>query len=135
GGRGCGVVVGAGSVLTNAHNLRDRTTLVTFADGRAVQGRATGVDVEDDLVVLAVDTGDAPVLPWAAGPPALGATVFAVTAIPDGHRVTVGTVSAVDRSFRGPRGRLVTGAVEHTAPLARGGSGGPIVDADGRLLG
>ena len=35
-GRGCGVVVGDGFVLTNAHNLRDRTTEVTFADGRAV---------------------------------------------------------------------------------------------------
>lgn len=135
GGRGCGVVVGDGLVLTNAHNLRDRTTLVTFADGRAVQGRATGVDPDDDLVVLAVDTGDAPALPWADGPAGLGATVFAVASLADGHRVTVGTVSAVDRSFRGPRGRLVTGGIEHTAPLARGSSGGPIVDAEGRLVG
>jgi serine protease Do len=135
GGRGCGVVVGDGLVLTNAHNLRDRTTLVTFADGRAVQSRATGVDADNDLVVLAVDTAGAPALPWADSPPELGATVFAVANIPDSHRVTVGTVSAVDRSFRGPRGRLVRGGVEHTAPLARGSSGGPIVDADGRLLG
>ena len=57
GGRGCGVVVGEGLVLTNAHNLHDRTTLVTFADGRAVQSRATGVDADTDLVVLGVDTG------------------------------------------------------------------------------
>ena len=135
GGRGCGVVVGDGLVLTNAHNLRDRTTQVTFADGRAVQGRATGVDPDDDLVVLAVDTGDAPTLPWADEPADLGATVFAVAALPHGHRVTVGTVSAVDRSFRGPRGRLVSGGIEHTAPLARGSSGGPIVDDEGRLVG
>jgi S1-C subfamily serine protease len=135
GGRGCGVVVGDGLVLTNAHNLRDRTTLVTFADGRAVQSHATGVDADSDLVVLAVDTGDAPALPWADTAAELGATVFAVASIPESHRVTVGTVSATDRSFRGPRGRLVTGGVEHTAPLARGSSGGPIVDAEGRLLG
>ncbi|MGH9112910.1 MAG: S1C family serine protease, partial [Acidimicrobiales bacterium] len=135
GGRGCGVVVGEGLVLTNAHNLRGRTTLVTFADGRAVQSRATGVDVETDLVVLAVDTGGAPTLTWADGPVDLGAPVFAVASIPEGHRVTVGTVSAVDRSFRGPRGRLVPGGIEHTAPLARGSSGGPIVDAGGRLVG
>ena len=37
-GRGSGVVVAEGRVLTNAHNLRDRTTQVTFADGRAEQG-------------------------------------------------------------------------------------------------
>jgi serine protease Do len=135
GGRGCGVVVGEGLVLTNAHNLRDRTTLVTFADGRAVQSQATGIDADTDLVVLAVDTGDAPALPWAETPVELGATVFAVASIPESHRVTVGTVSATDRSFRGPRGRLVTGGIEHTAPLARGSSGGPIVDAEGRLLG
>lgn len=135
GGRGCGVVVGEGLVLTNAHNLRDRTTLVTFADGRAVQSQATGIDADTDLVVLAVDTGGAPALPWADTPVELGATVFAVASIPESHRVTVGTVSATDRSFRGPRGRLVTGGIEHTAPLARGSSGGPIVDAEGRLLG
>ncbi len=52
-----------------------------------------------------------------------------------GTRLTFGTVSAVGQSFRGPRGRLVTGGVEHTAPLARGSSGGPLVDAEGRLLG
>ncbi|HEY6415166.1 MAG TPA: hypothetical protein VIX41_02975, partial [Acidimicrobiales bacterium] len=40
GGRGCGVVVGDGLVLTNAHNLRGVTTLVTFADGRSLQSRA-----------------------------------------------------------------------------------------------
>jgi serine protease Do len=135
GGRGNGVVVDDGLVLTNAHNLRDRTTLVTFADGRAVQSRATGVDVDNDLVVLAVDTDGVPALPWSETPTELGATVFAVTSIPDSHRVTVGSVSAVDRAFRGPRGRLVPGGIEHTAPLARGSSGGPIVDADGRLLG
>ena len=32
-GRGSGLVISAGKVLTNSHNLRDRTTLVTFADG------------------------------------------------------------------------------------------------------
>jgi serine protease Do len=91
GGRGCGVVVGDGLVLTNAHNLRDMTTLVTFADGRSVQSRAQGVDVDSDLVVLSVDTGSAPVLDWADGDVDLGAPVFAVASIPDGHRVTVGT--------------------------------------------
>jgi serine protease Do len=144
GGRGCGVVVGDGLVLTNAHNLRDRTTEVTFADGRAVQGRAAGVDIDGDLTVLEVDTGDAPPLAWAppgdagsdSDPLDWGATVFAVARVADGGvRVTSGAVSGRDRAFRGPRGRLVSGGVEHTAPLARGSSGSPIVDAEGRLLG
>ena len=50
-------------------------------------------------------------------------------------RVTFGLVSAVDRAFRGPRGRRIAGSIEHTAPLPRGASGGPVVDSAGRLLG
>jgi serine protease Do len=49
--------------------------------------------------------------------------------------VTPGFVSAAARSFRGPRGRRVAGAIEHTAPLPRGSAGGPLVDLDGALLG
>jgi serine protease Do len=52
-----------------------------------------------------------------------------------GLRVTPGFVSATARSFRGPRGRRIRGAIEHTAPLPRGSSGGPLVDTAGRLLG
>lgn len=135
GGRGCGIVIADGLVATNAHNLRDRTTEVTFADGRAVQGRATGVDADGDLVVLAVDTGGIAPPAWADEPPAEGATVYSVAAIPGGRRVTPGVVSSVDRSFRGPRGRLVTGAFEHTAPVAKGTSGSPVVDEQGRVVG
>ncbi|HET6950838.1 MAG TPA: trypsin-like peptidase domain-containing protein [Acidimicrobiales bacterium] len=135
GGRGCGVVVADGLVVTNAHNLRDRTTEVTFADGRAVQARASGVDVDGDVAVLAVDTGGAPAPEWSDAPVVEGMPVYAVAAIPGGRRITAGAVSAVDRSFRGPRGRLVTGGIEHTAPLARGSSGSPVVDAEGRLVG
>jgi serine protease Do len=134
-GRGSGVVVAPGRVLTNAHNLRDRTTQVTFADGRSAQASLTGSDVDRDVVVLEVDTGDVAPLTWADGGPRLGDTVFALARSPRGDRITAGQVSAVDRAFRGPRGRRVKGAVEHTAPLARGASGGPVVDADGRLLG
>jgi len=67
---------------------------------------------------------------------ALGAPVLAL-ALPAGGggvRVTFGTISSVGRSFRGPRGRLITDGVEHTAPIGRGSSGGPLVDLDGRLL-
>jgi len=52
-----------------------------------------------------------------------------------GLRVTFGFVSGVDRAFRGPRGRRITGSFEHTAPLLPGSSGGPVLDAEGRLLG
>jgi serine protease Do len=134
-GRGCGIVVADGHVLTNAHNLRDRTTEVTFADGRSEQGHLAAVDPDGDLVVLEVDTAGAPVLPWASEEAEPGEIVFAVGRTGDGGaRVTHGMVSGIDRSFRGPRGRRITGSLEHTAPLARGSSGSPVVDGAGRLL-
>ena len=137
-GRGAGVVIGEGRVLTNAHNLRDRTTTVTFTDGRSTQGSVTGVDVDGDLAVLEVDTTGATPVTWPDEAPALraGSPVFAL-ANPGGRglRTTFGTVSAVDQTFRGPRGRRISGAVEHTAPLGRGSSGSPIVDLEGRFLG
>jgi serine protease Do len=133
-GRGSGFVVDRGRVLTNAHNLRDRTTEVGFADGRRTQGSLLGSDLDGDLVVLELDTGDAPALEWSTEPVAAGDTVVAVSA---GHhvvRVTWGQVTGVERGFRGPRGRLVHGAVEHTAPAARGSSGAPVL-RDGRVVG
>ena len=134
-GRGSGVVIGQGLVLTNAHNLRDRTTQVTFHDGRHAQAEVQGVDVDGDLVVLTVDTGDIEPLPWADAEVAPGTPVFGLARRGDALRTTFGTVSATDQAFRGPRGRRVTGAFEHTAPLGRGSSGGPVTDVDGRLLG
>lgn len=136
GGRGCGVVVAPGRVATNAHNLRGRQATVTFADGHAVLADVLGVDVDGDLAVLGVDTGDAPAVPLAASTAATGDVVFTISRGPGGTtRTTVGTVSATERPFRGPRGRRIDGSLEHTAPLARGSSGSPVLDAEGRLVG
>jgi serine protease Do len=52
-----------------------------------------------------------------------------------GLRTTFGLVTATGRGFRGPRGRRVVGSIEHTAPLPRGSSGGPLVDLAGNLIG
>ena len=136
---GSGVVVAPGRVLTNAHNLwrTDEGISVTFADGRTADGKPLGVDADADVAVLEVDTGDAPVIAWnGSSEVGIGAPVFAV-ANPGGRglRVTFGLVSGTERSFRGPRGRLIAGSVEHTAPLLPGSSGGPVVDADGHLVG
>lgn len=133
--RGSGVVIARDRVLTSAHNLRDRTTQVTFADGSHAQGRVLGSDVDRDVVVLEVETGDVAPVSWADTPAGPGDVVFALARSTRGDRVTHGLVSGVDRAFRGPRGRRVRGALEHTAPMARGSSGGPLVDADGRLAG
>ena len=134
-GRGTGVVIAEGRVVTNAHNLRDRTTQVTFTDGHAAQAEVLGADVEGDLVVLGVETAGITPVEWSTAEAVVGQAVFAVARGRHGQRVTFGLVSGIGHTFRGPRGRRITGSIEHTAPLARGSSGGPIADADGRLLG
>ncbi|MGH9291415.1 MAG: S1C family serine protease [Acidimicrobiales bacterium] len=133
---GTGFVIDEGSVVTNAHNLRDAETRVTFADGRVETATAVGVDVDGDLAVVSVNTGQAPAIEWSEETPTLGTFVVALSnARGRGLRATSGTVSSVDRSFRGPRGRRISGSLEHTAPLARGSSGGPVLDRDGRVVG
>jgi serine protease Do len=137
GGTGSGVVVGPNRVVTNAHNLRGPGDVaVTFADGRVATGQPLGVDVDGDLAVIEVDTTGAPVVEWAPAVVEAGQPVFAV-ANPGGRglRVSFGLVSAAGCTFRGPRGRRIAGGLEHTAPLPRGSSGGPVVDGAGRVVG
>ena len=136
-GVGSGIVLGEGRVLTNAHNVRGDQVTVTFADGRTAEGSVAGHDIDGDLAVISVDTGATAALPWADSVPAeLGMPVFAL-ANPGGRglRVTFGFVSGVERTFHGPRGRRITGSLEHTAPLLPGSSGGPVLTAGGQLLG
>ena len=132
---GSGVVVADGRVLTAAHNLRRDRPGVVFADGRREQAGVLGVDRDIDLAVLGVDTGGVSPLEAATEVGGLGLLVVAL-ARPGGRalRVTHGFISTDQREVRGPRGRRIP-AIEHTAPLPRGASGGPLLDADGRLVG
>lgn len=134
---GSGVVIDDGKVLTNAHNLHGDEVRVFFADGSEAAGSVLGADADGDLAVIGVETGETPPIEWGDGSAlGIGAPVVAI-GNPAGHgiRVTLGFVSGLNRAFRGPHGRRVSGAVEHTAPLLPGSSGGPIVDGQGRLLG
>src|SRR6476469_2410501 len=131
-----GVVVGDGTVLTNAHNVHGDEIGLVFADGRSVEGTLAGVDADSDLAVITADTAGAMPIPWAPdGSVTIGLPVFAATATSDDVRVTWGLVSSVSRAFRGPRGRRIRGSIEHTAPMAPGSPGSALLDAQGRLIG
>lgn len=120
-GRGSGVVVAPDRVLTNAHVLRGPDVAVSVG-GRLAHGRVIGLDPQADLAVIVTDTNDAPAVDWADTPPGIGTLVFAL-ADPGG------------RGLRVTHGHVAGGAIEHTAPVPRGASGSPLVDADGKLLG
>lgn len=138
---GCGVVIARDTVLTVVHALpgaQPAVVDVAFGDGRRAEGRVGGQDADLGIAIVHVETGDAAPLDLAAAgsAPGLGAPVLAL-ADPGGRglRVTFGLVTAAEAGFRGPRGRRIAGAIEHSAPLPRGSSGGPLVDLEGRLLG
>jgi serine protease Do len=138
-GRGSGFVIDSNRILTNAHNLRGDEVTVTFHDGRRETGRVLASDADVDLAVIEADTGEIEPLQWAEEDVEslpIGRAVLAL-ANPGGRglRVTPGFVSSTARRFRGPRRHRIGFAIEHTAPLPRGSSGGPLLDRAGRLLG
>src|SRR5215469_10889109 len=75
-GVGSGIVLSEGQVLTNAHNVRGNQVTVTFADGRTAEGSVAGTDIDGDLAVIQVETGQVPALPWAAEAAVVGTPVF-----------------------------------------------------------
>ena len=138
-GRGSGFVIDANRILTNAHNLRGDEVTVTFHDGRRETGRVLASDADVDLAVIEAETAGIEPLQWSEEDLEslpIGRSVLAL-ANPGGRglRVTPGFVSSTARTFRGPRRNRIGFAIEHTAPLPRGSSGGPLIDRSGRLLG
>ena len=139
GGAGSGVVVTPdGYLLTNEHVVQRVTEArVTFVDGRSVPAVVAGRDTSTDLAVLRAQAG---ALPYARLAPEqrlrAGQLVVAV-GNPFGFESTVsaGVVSALGRSLRSRHGRLIESVVQHTAALNPGNSGGPLVDALGRVAG
>ena len=135
---GSGFVVQQDRVLTLARNLRREQVSISFFDGERQSGRVLATDPDLGIAMLEVATGERPLASWPDEPaaPEMGVPVYAL-ADPGGRglRVTAGAVASAPQSLRGPRGRMLEGLIEHTAPLPRGSGGGPLLDSEGRLLG
>ena len=125
-----------GTLVTNAHVIeKARQVAVTFPDGLERPARVMGADPVTDLALLRVEATGLPYLP--VGEPVghrVGQLVVAI-GNPYGFDATVsaGVLSAVDRTL--PGRRPLRHLLQHTAPLNPGNSGGPLVDAEGRVLG
>ena len=138
---GTGLVVSAdGEVLTNAHVIADATAIrVRLAgDTEPTEAELVASDLGNDLALLRIDASDLPVAPLApAGEVGLGDEVVAIGFALDlagEPSVTLGIVSALDRTIITENGAL-DGLIQTDAAISSGNSGGPLVDAGGRVIG
>jgi putative serine protease PepD len=137
-GAGTGVVIDDdGHILTNAHVVAGATAVTVTLDGTPRRATIVGADVAADVAVLHVsDTSG--LVPADLGPvPRVGDDVLAVgnaLGLPGDPTVTRGIVSALDRSIATDSGTL-RGLIQTDAAISSGNSGGPLVDAAGRVIG
>lgn len=132
-----GVVWDTGVVLTADHVVeRDEAVAVGLPDGREVQAKVAGRDPGSDLAVLRADTGAAPIAERAPAEAKVGHMVLAVGRPVDGPPMaSVGVISAVGGPWRTFRGGQVEGYIRSDTTFFPGFSGGPLVDAAGRVVG
>jgi S1-C subfamily serine protease len=153
---GSGFVISKdGHVMTNAHVITNSPTagrarnvhaatevFVRFADGNSVPAKVVGYDLFDDIGVVKVDPADQPLTVLSFGDEGsltVGDPV-AVIGSPFGEAqaqsLSVGVVSALDRSIRPPAvGFETPGVIQTDAAINHGNSGGPVFDGRGRVVG
>lgn len=149
---GSGFAVAADRIVTNAHVVADaardedlRVAIVPPEGGNAVFGRIVAVSPRNDLALIALENGlRLPPLALAGGAPQDSGDVAAVGYPMNVDRAQGLTIDDIftaqppvkSRGFlSGSRPSREFDTLLHTAPIARGNSGGPLLDACGRVLG
>jgi serine protease Do len=139
-GQGSGIIVsGDGYVITNAHVVegREKALSVRLAGGEELPAEVVGEDRPSDLAVLRVAAhGLASLALDESRRLRVGQLVLAIgNPLRFERSVSLGVVSAIDRSLPGPGRRPFEGLVQTDAAINPGNSGGPLLDAHGAVVG
>lgn len=137
-GVGTGIIVGSnGIIVTNKHVVAGSTSVqVTLPDGQTVAGSVYGTSSTTDLAIVKVDASGLTAATLSSAAPQVGEAVFAI-GDPLGefaNSLTAGVVSGLDRSITVENENL-TGLIQTDAAVNGGNSGGPLVDANGDVVG
>jgi putative serine protease PepD len=138
GALGTGVIVADdGTVLTANHVIADRSAVsLVFADGTRSAATVASTDPAHDIAMLSPATLPQPVVPATLGGAAqVGGAVVAI-GNPLGltYSVSSGVVSAVGRTATASSGKF-SGLIQFDASVNPGSSGGPLLDANGDVIG
>ncbi len=139
-GLGSGVIVSSdGYILTNNHVIDGADEVrVSLGDQRSFEATIIGTDPETDVAVLKIDANDLPALVLTDSDNIrVGDIVFALgNPLGIGQTVTMGIVSATGRTEFNLLGEgSYENFIQTDAAINRGNSGGPLVDAQGRVIG
>lgn len=140
GGKGSGVMYTSGGyVLTNHHVIAGTNRVeVTLNDNSRYDAEIVGYDEKTDIAVLKIEGEQFPILELADSDQAeIGEWVLAIGNPLDlTSTVTAGIISAKGRQLELIEGRdAIESFIQTDAAVNPGNSGGPLVDAQGRLLG
>jgi S1-C subfamily serine protease len=138
---GSGFVIDkAGHIITNDHVVEGaRSVDVSFSNNESMRARIVGVDPSTDVAVLQVDAHSRALTPLPLGDSDAVRVGDSVVAIgnPFGleRTVTTGIVSALQRVIQAPNSYSIDHVIQTDAALNKGNSGGPLLDAEGRVIG
>ena len=130
-----------GHIVTNYHVIEDAHTIdVSFGPGLVTSAEIVGVDPPNDLAVLQADEVPPNIQPLPRGDSdalRVGQLAIAI-GNPFGRfqrTMTMGVISALDRTIKVKEGRVLRGVIQTDADINRGNSGGPLLDSSGRVIG